>query len=42
MEDELAPKNDPFKLTRYKNVESRFKADTDLKVLQRRNTYEGF
>jgi len=35
-------KPDPFKLNKYKNIESRFKSDTEEKVLQRRNTYEGF
>ncbi|CDW91155.1 UNKNOWN [Stylonychia lemnae] len=36
-------KNDQlFKSKKYQNVESRFKSETDQKVLSRRNTYEGF
>ena len=31
-----------FKSKKYQNVESRFKSDSENKVLQRRNTYEGF
>ena len=31
-------KVDPFKLKKFKNVESRFKTDTEQKVIKRRNT----
>jgi len=42
------PKEEPFKMTKFKNVESRFKSgdgggsNNPTKVLERRNTYEGF
>ena len=39
-EEELVEK--PSGGKKYQNVESKFRSDTEQKVLQRRNTYEGF
>jgi len=41
------PKDEPFKMTKFKNVESRFKSgdagsNHPTTILERRNTYEGF
>ena len=34
--------DEPFKSKKYLNVQSKFKEDTEQRVLSRRNTYEGF